>query len=653
MDEARARPGPALLPDAERGYRPIGDYAAIGDCHGAALVATDGGIDWCCLRRFDADPIFCRLLDAGRGGFLSTAPCVPGTTTRAYLAGTNILRTEFQTPDGRLVITDFMPVGRAPQAGAHDYVQLRAPGWLIRRIEAVAGRVELRVAYRPSIDFERRRAQLRETPDGITVDGDAVPLRSDLPLRVTGECAQCTVTLNARERRFIAIGREAQNATSQRVDELLAITHAFWREWIQYCRYRGPYAEMVRRSALTLKLMTHAPTGAAVAAITTSLPEGVGGSRNWDYRYCWVRDASLMLQALASLGYSGEARAFYGFMREALERPPEELQIMYGVGMERDLAEHELDHLEGWRGSRPVRIGNGAYDQRQMDLYGYLLEGALTYRALGGNVAAEVREALGRIADFVAGCWSEPDLGLWEMRSAPRHFVHSKAMCWVVLDRAIQLVGERPEWIALRERIWRDLLAHGRSPDGAFLQAYAPPDVPQRDAALLQLHMMGLPADMETLRRTREAVERELRRGDFLLRYTGEDGLAGAEGGFFVCSFWLVDALLYEGRGEEARALFERLLGHANDVGLYAEESELHSGALLGNFPQAFTHLGLVESAANLELFAKHGAAGLRGTYADRARRSVWATFGWKGVVSGLVQSGRLKLFSSRKSRFK
>ncbi len=319
--------------------------------------------------------------------------------------------------------------------------------------------------------------------------------------------------------------------------------------------------------------------------------------------------------------------------------------------MEHALHEHELDHLDGYRKSRPVRTGNGAYDQRQSDLYGYLLEGAMTYRALGGQVSAEERESFARVADFVTGCVEEPDTGLWEIRGPMQHFVHSKAMCWVVIDRAIRLVGKRPEWLATRDRIWRDIEERGRSPEGHFVQSFSAPEDAQLDAALVQLHMMGLPADKEALCLTREAVERELRRGDFLLRYTSEDGLEGKEGGFLICSFWLVDALLYEGRGAEARALFQRLLELANDVGLYSEECDLQSGALLGNFPQAFTHLGLVGSAVNLELFEKHGAAGLRGSYADRARRSVWATFGWKGVLSGLVQSRRINFFSSKKSR--
>ncbi len=634
-----------------RGYPPIGDYAAIGDCHGSALIGRDGGIDWCCLVRFDTDPVFCRLLDASLGGFMSAAPCGPYTATRAYLDETNILRTEFVTASGRVALTDFMPVGRVPDATPYDYVDLNAPGWLIRRIEGVEGRVDLDIEYRPTPGFARAPAALRDTPEGIAIEGDAVMLGTDLPLRAAGDRARCTLTISVGEQRYIVMGRGAGGVTAERVEALFRITSAFWTEWIAYCRYTGPHAAMVRRSALALKLMTYAPTGGSVAALTTSLPEQIGGGRNWDYRYCWVRDASLMLQGLASLGYAGEARRFYEFMRQAVVGPVAELQIMYGIGMERDLTEHELGHLEGYRASRPVRTGNGAYDQRQSDLYGYLLEGALTYSTLGGNISPAERQAFARIADFVAECWSEPDSGLWEVRGPPQHFVHSKAMCWVVIDRAIRLVGKRPHWIELRDRIWQDIADRGRSPDGAFMQSYALHGSPQLDAALVQLPMMGLPTDTETFRLTREAVEHALGRGDFLMRYTNDDGLEGEEGAFLVCSFWLVDALLYEGRGNEAHALFDRLCGYANDVGLYAEEVEIGSNALLGNFPQAFTHLGLVGSAVNLALFDKHGAGALRGSYADRARRSVWATYGWRGVLSGLVQSGRVNFRSSKKSR--
>jgi GH15 family glucan-1,4-alpha-glucosidase len=634
----------------ERGYRPIADYAAIGDCHGSALVATDGSIDWCSLERFDAEPVFCRLLDARRGGFLSTRPIAAHRTSRAYIAGTNILRTAFAAATGRIALIDFMPVGRAPDAGTHDYVNLDAPHWLIRRIVGIEGRVELQTVYRPSAEYASRDVRL-EASAGQILMGEGGPfLRCDFHLEVHEDCARGIVTVAAGEQRFIVIAPAPLEPTLDEIERLYSITCAFWREWIGYCRYAGPHAEMVRRSALVLKLMTYAPTGAPVAALTTSLPETMGGERNWDYRYCWVRDASLMLQALASLGYSGEVRQFYGFMREALHGPVDQLQVMYGIRMERDLIEQRLDHLEGYAGSKPVRIGNAAYTQRQTDLYGYLLEGALAYAALGGAISLEAKEAFARVADFIADCWREPDMGLWEIRSEPRHFVHSKAMCWAVVDRAIRLVGERPQWSKLREQMWNDIVTRGRAGDGQFVQSFVP-DEPRMDASLLQIAMLGTPADDDTLRRTRMAVERELRRGDFVQRYLGHDGLRGSEGAFLVCSFWLVDALLLESRATEARTLFDRLCTYANDVGLYSEEVDAASGAFLGNFPQAFTHLGLIASAVNLELFDRRGAAALRGTYADRARRTVWATFGWKAVLAALYQSRSLRLMSSSKSK--
>jgi GH15 family glucan-1,4-alpha-glucosidase len=633
----------------DRGYRPIGDYAAIGDCHGSALVALDGGIDWCCLDRFDADPLFCRLVDAARGGFLSTAPVASHTVSRAYLNDTNVLRTEFTSDSGRVVLTDFMPVGRAPGARIHDYVTLRARGWLIRRIECIAGEIAVRVAYRPSVAFGALPVRLERAHGGIAIAAGGAVLHSDLDLKIHDDYADGEAILRAGERRFVVVGMPRLHVSVEEIERLLGITCAFWREWIAYCRYGGPYAQSVRRGALVLKLMTYAPTGALVAALTTSLPERIGGERNWDYRYCWIRDASLVLQALASLGYSGEVTRFFRFMDDALEAPVEQLQIMYGIRMERVLTERRLEHLEGYAHSRPVRTGNGAYSQRQTDLYGYLLEGALAYKALGGKISSQEKRAYARVVDFIAACWQESDFGLWESRAGPRHFVHSKAMCWVVVDRAIRLVGERPDWVALRDRIWDEIMARGRASEGHFVQSLAP-DRPFMDASLLQLAMMGAPVDAKTLERTRIAVERELREGDFVHRYRSDDGLEGAEGAFLVCSFWLVDALLFDGRGQEARELFERLCNHANDVGLFAEELDAASGAFLGNFPQAFTHLGLVASAVNLELFEKYGAPALQGTYADRARRAVTATLGWKGLLAGWLHSRKFRLRSSRQS---
>jgi GH15 family glucan-1,4-alpha-glucosidase len=542
-----------------------------------------------------------------------------------------------------------MPAGRAPGARVHDYVDVRARGWLVRRVECIAGEVTLHAIYQPSVAFAALPSRLLRAQGGIVNAAGGPMLSSDLDFEIRETHAEAAATLRAGERRYLVIGMPRVHVTSEELDRLCDITCAFWREWIAYCRYGGAYARNVRRSALVLKLMTYAPSGALVAALTTSLPEEIGGERNWDYRYCWIRDSSLVLQALASLGYSGELSRFYAFVRDALASPVEQLQIMYGIRTERDLTERTLDHLEGYAGSRPVRVGNRASGQRQTDLYGYLLEGALAYSALGGRISSHEKQAYARIVDFIAACWQETDLGLWEIRAEPRHFVHSKAMCWVVVDRAIRLVGERRGWVELRSRIWNEIVTQGRAPEGHFVQSFAP-DRPFMDASLLQLALIGAPVDRETLERTRLAVERELRSGDFVHRYRSEDGIAGGEGAFLVCSFWLVDALLAEGRGTEARELFERLCALGNDVGLFSEELDPASGAFLGNFPQAFTHLGLVAAAVNLELFDKHGAGALRGTYADRAKRAVTATLGWKGVLAGWRHSRVLRLRSSHAS---
>ncbi|HET9578325.1 MAG TPA: glycoside hydrolase family 15 protein [Usitatibacter sp.] len=614
-----------------RGYRPIEDYAAIGDCHGSALVARDGSIDWCCFGRFDAPPVFWRILDAERGGFLAIAPTADFEATRAYLPGTNVLRTEFRTAAGRVAITDFMPLGRAPDARANDYVRVVAPGWLVRRIEGIAGSVELGVSSRVT--------------SGFAVD-DAAP--RDAGLAIHG-VPPGLVRVAAGERRFVAIAPAADRVTGEAIDALFEATCAYWREWIGYCRYDGPYAAQVERSALVLKMMTYPPTGACVAALTTSLPEEIGGERNWDYRFCWIRDASLMLLALSALGYSGESRGFWNYLCELLEGGVEHLQVMYGIGREAHLEERCVD-LDGYRGSRPVRTGNAAHEQNQTDLYGYILEGALGYRLLGGAFNPGDAESLAAVADFVEGCWSLPDTGIWEPRGPPRHFVHSKAMCWIVLDRAIRLLGHRPQWAQLRERIWNEILARGRDAEGGHLLQAFDAKGDEVDAALLQLATLGVPLDVQTIHRTRLVVERVLRRGDFIERYRTPDGVAGGEGAFLVCSFWHVDSLLAEGKRDAAVALFERLLAIANDVGLYSEEYDPR-GSFLGNVPQAFTHLGLVNTAVSLALFDRHGPGAVRAGHAERARLHVKATFGWRGIAAALASTGRVRLRSSRASR--
>src|ERR687892_1395157 len=633
-----------------RGYRPIRDYAAVGDCHGAALIARDGSIDWCCLRRHDAEPVFCRLLDGAKGGYWSIRPAGHYEVSRAYVPETNILCTVFTTATGRVVLTDFMPVGRQIGAGAHDYVSLNAPNWLVRRIEGSDGEVEVEFAFRPSFGFAREPTVLT-FGDG-RLSGSGLPdLFADLPFVIDGDHARATVTIRAGERRdFVLAANMVEGEDPRdRVDEFLAVTDAFWREWIAYCRYTGPHRDAVRRSALALKLLTYAPTGALIAALTTSLPEEIGGERNWDYRYSWLRDSSFTLYALAALGYAGEARCYHDYLATCFRQTLPIVQVLYGVERECDLRETVLDHLEGYQGSRPVRVGNGAFSQRQIDVYGQVLDLALLYERLGGRLSKQYRRLLRTLAAFVAAHWREPDQGMWEMRGLPRHHVHGKLMSWVALDRAGHVLRNKAECGTVADEVLREIAVKGVDPEGGHLtQVFGSAHT---DAALLLAPMLAVPLEQATFERTVVAVERELRRGDFLLRYRSDDGVSGEEGEFLICSFWLVDALLATGRADEARALFDRLCVHANDVGLYAEEIDAANGAFLGNFPQAFTHLALIGSAVHLQLYARYGAAGIAGSYADRAARSVGATFGWRGMWAAIKQCGRVgRIRASKRS---
>ncbi|NUN47205.1 MAG: glycoside hydrolase family 15 protein [Candidatus Brocadiae bacterium] len=637
------------FPDSGRRYRPIEDYALVGDCHGNALVARDGSVDWCALGRHDADPVFCRMLDAGNGGFLSSEIEGGGRMTRTYEGDTNILISSLEGPDGTATLTDFMPVGRVPGARVHDYVRLNAPGWFVRIVECTRGRVRLRVACRLSVEFARRHPDLRPSDGGFELPGGA-RLSTDLPLAADRDSASGTTELAAGERRFLVVSRDASpRPTHDALAALLAITRAFWTEWSAYCRYAGPWRKQVMRSVLALKLLTYAPTGAIAAAPTTSLPEDIGGERNWDYRYCWLRDGSLSLLAFAALGYSGEAAQFGRYLLKCCQQSPGEIQILYGIGAECSLEEKALEHLEGYRGSRPVRVGNAAFRQRQLDVFGEVLDWAWTHASLGGRFGPEQKKYFSQLADFVAAHWQEPGQGLWEMRGEPRQHVFGKVMAWVAMDRACRLLGERPEWVTAREAILREVSARGVSPaDGHFRQAY---DLPGTDAALLLLPMLGFPAGEEAILRTVAAIRGELGAGDFLLRYRTDDGVRGGEGAFLVCSFWLADALLVTGRAEEARGLFDRLLARAGDLHLFAEEIDPKTHAHLGNFPQALTHLGVILTAFHLDLFERHGQAALAGTHADRARRGVEATSGPRAIWAAFKRTGRVgRLVSSKAS---
>lgn len=598
------------------GYAPIRDYALIGDCHGAALVSADGSIDWCCLERFDADPVLASLLDPKKGGAFEVR--VDGTlcVVRDYLQRTNILRTLFATAEGQVVVTDFMPAtSSAGEGGAPE-----APGWLVRVVEGMNGRCCVAVRYRPlAARWGSSAGRLRARPGAAMLEGGPA-LYGNFPFEQSDGEVHVKVEVKAGERRFLVLAPRplARPPGEAEIDHLLNDTRSFWESWLSCCCYEGPYAQAVTRSLLTLKMLTFAPTGAIVAAPTTSLPEALGGVRNWDYRYCWMRDSALTLYVLAAMGYRDEVEAFLSFVDRCAARSPE-LQIVYGIGGEAELVERTVKHFEGYAGSSPVRVGNAAHRQRQIDVYGEILDLFHVYRKLGGRIGRRSRERLSQLADFVAGHWHEPDQGLWEVRGPARHFVHGKMMSWVALDRALLLLGHNARWERERTAILNAIQNHGVSRErGHLVRSFGETGV---DAALLLAPQLGFPIDKAAFGRTVAMIKKQLGHDGYLRRYVAEDGLHGEEGAFLMCSFWLVDALLYLGRYDEAEELFKHLLDQASDVGLYAEEINPRSGAFLGNFPQAFTHLALVNSALNFRLYHQVGPEALARPYADRA---VW-----------------------------
>lgn len=632
---------------AKQPYPPLRDYALIGDGHGAALVCRDGSIDWCCLGRFDAAPVLTRMLDAKRGGYFSLAPATEARSRRRYLPETAILVTHFVAAEGEATVVDFMPMGCRPGTGPHDYTSINAPGWIIRIVRGKAGKLPFRAVYRPCRSLDDGSAALGVVDSAIT--GEGMPaLRGEAEFRIEGDEALAEFTVAAGETRSFILTRApvARLEPGSTALRMLDTTAAYWHEWIAYCQYDGPYVAAVRRSAITLKLLIYAPTGAMVAAPTTSLPEAVGEGRNWDYRFCWVRDACFALYALAALGFVGEARRFVEFVKDChVERG---LHLMYGIGGETDLREKEIKDCAGYRDSAPVRVGNAAHQQLQLDAYGELLDLALLYVSLGGTIDAEAQAALVHLADRAAARWREPDNGIWEVRTERRHFVHSKIMCWVAVDRAIKLFGTRELWERTRREIEETVLRDGVDENGALIEAFARPCA---DAALLMVPWLGFPLSEEALRRTVQTILAELRDGDYLRRYVSFDGLQGKEGAFLLCSFWLADALLMLDQPEASRTLLESLVGKANDVGLFSEEIDPSSHAFLGNMPQALVHLALIHSAQRQRLYHRHGRAALFGSHADRARRHIDKAVGPGALWTKLKSTLRVgRLASSRRS---
>ncbi|HUY79113.1 MAG TPA: glycoside hydrolase family 15 protein [Ktedonobacterales bacterium] len=709
MEERVTQVRTTLGTSAEPRYYPIAQYGVIGDCRTAALIAPNGSIDWLCLPHFDSPAVFCKLLDADKGGYFRISPAGACESSMEYLPGTNILQTLFEAPTGRVRLVDVPPV-RMRQRKTHVAEHLAsllpnathgiraglerevgndvaAAHRVDRIVTCLSGEVTMDVTLKVSFDYARQTANIALHPlaDGaagaiLTAGGrylafiarylpsDSLNAQQAAPIQLQqeGDTVRAHIPLAAGQRLGVALNYARDEAEArgllaqllhQNFDADLDETMGFWRDWSALNKYDGPYQSAILRSALALKLCTFEPTGAIVAAPTTSLPEWIGGVRNWDYRYTWLRDSAFTLDALGELGYYGEARDYFHFINDLQIRDAANMRIMYSVRGETDgvLTEHELTHLEGYGGSRPVRIGNGAADQRQLDVYGELADAALRYVRMSGYTNSphnhtgsplqlkhiqshlreraqeriqhesqrDLRDLSYQIAEYVSHHWQEVDQGIWEVRGKPRPFVYSRAMCWVALDRACKLAAhhgherQAGDWRNARERIHQDVLAHGYSQElQSFTQSYGDQTL---DASNLRLSLTDfLPANDPHMLGTMSATERGLT-GDrgLIYRYrpadeakkghgpemagAADDGLPGKEGAFLACTFWYVSNLALQGRLSEARDRFEQMLSYASPLGLFAEEIDPATGAQLGNYPQAFTHIGLINAATYLQ----------------------------------------------------
>lgn len=594
-------------------YLPIDDYAVIGDLHTVALVGKNGSIDWCCIPRFDSPSVFGAILDADTGGFFRISPPdTPGMGRKQlYLPETNILITRFLTVDGVGEITDFMPV-KQENSSRHQH-------HIIRMVKVVRGTLSFEMTCRPAFNYARDSHVIHLSKDGAIFNSDTLclGLSSSVPVEEDGQGGvRATFTLHTHQTAYFVLesAKDSDIAPPHiypaKVQDAFEESVRYWRAWLSQCTYRGRWREMVQRSALVLKLLTYAPTGAIVAAPTTSLPETIGGSRNWDYRYTWLRDSSFTLYSLLTLGFTDEARAFMGFLDARCHELKENgtLQPMYGIDGEHDLTEFTLPNLSGYRDSRPVRVGNAAYKQLQLDIYGELMDAVYIYNRYD-TISYDLWQNLRRLLSWLNVHWQEPDEGIWEVRGGPRHFLHSRLMSWVAFDRALRLARHRglpapmATWMQTSALVYEQIMDKGWDPKvRSFVQYYGTTAIDASSLLMVLTNFAG--ATDPRIVATIDRIQRELTTDSLVHRYNPQkaanDGLGSVEGTFSACSFWFAEALARAGRLDESRLMLEKMLTYSNHVGLYAEEIGL-TGEALGNYPQAFTHLSLITACYNID----------------------------------------------------
>lgn len=595
----------------ENHYLPISEHGLIGDLQTVAMVGSNGTIDWYCSPSFDAPSVFASILDSERGGSFQLAATVPSRTRQFYFPDTNVLLTRFFTSDGVGEVQDFMPVSSDPREAERHR--------LIRRVVCVRGSIPFRARVAPRFDYGTRPHNVRVL-DGMAVfqsDSMSLALTTTVPMESDGQDVWADFKLTEGEPAIFAldqVGNEVppRGCAQREAEDQFATTVEYWRRWLSASRYRGRWREMVHRSALTLKLLTYAPTGAIVAAPTTSLPEHPGGERNWDYRYVWVRDAAFCVYALLRLGFAREAEAFMGFLARHISSGDGcvsgPLQVMYGIDGRPDLPERALGHLEGHQGSAPVRVGNAAADQLQLDIYGALIDSIYLYDKWAQPISSDEWDNVCALVDWVCDNWDQPDEGIWETRGGRKKFLYSRLMCWVAIERAIRMANRRglpadlPRWTRRRDTIYRRIMERSWSRRRQAFVQHEGSEILDASVLMMPLAKFIAPTDPKWLS-TLDALTNELVSDSLVYRYDRQaspDGLTGDEGTFSICSFWYVEALVRAGRLDEARLAFEKMLTYANHLGLYAEEIS-HTGEQQGNFPQAFTHLALISAAFNLD----------------------------------------------------